>query len=135
MRRTPKKGARPARAVLTEWVPLPELAEEGEPGEELGYYVRSLDGLEFSQFQEATREAKGEVESVANHDFCVLAAIASCQDADGKAAFTEEGDADWLRTWPFYLLRRLGEAFGRVNRLDEEKPAKNSGSGPNDSPS
>lgn len=109
--------------LVTEWVPIPEWAPKDAPNKEAyGLYVRTLNGRERADWQQACVQGNGKNATVNYQLMTVRLVTLAAVDAAGKPMFTS-GQAATLRQKSSLILERISDAASRLSGIGEEETA------------
>lgn len=113
--------------LQTEWVAIPEWAPKGDPNREVyGLFVRSLNGKERADWQQASMLGNGKNATINFQQTTVKLVSLACVDAAGKPVFTAAA-ANQLRQKNSAILERISDVAMRLSGIGDEEMATVSG--------
>lgn len=113
--------------LQTEWVAIPEWAPRDAPNRDAyGVYVRSLNGRERADWQQASVLGNGKNATVNFQQTTVQLVVLACVDGAGKPIFTR-AQANDLRRKNSAVLERISDVAMRLSGIGDEEMATVSG--------
>lgn len=113
--------------LQTEWVPIPEWAPRDVPNADAyGLFVRSLNGKERADWQQASILGNGKNATVNFQQTTVSLVVLACVDGAGKPVFTK-AQANDLRRKNSAILERISDVAMRLSGIGDEEMATVSG--------
>lgn len=115
--------------VEKEWVPIPEWAPKSASAEErqsYGVWVKSLNGRERAQWQQASVVGTGNKTTVNFLNTTIMLVVLAACDESGAPLFSEQ-QARTLAKKNSKILERIGDVASRLSGIGEEEIATVSG--------